>query len=81
MSRVMEALGAESVNASTDLYKCADRVSPGDEPKDITFIKEMYIPFDVSNKAVHLRKNPFGVVIYRANVKPVIFIKLLMGGD
>tara|TARA_B100000446_G_scaffold137825_1_gene130288 strand:+ start:800 stop:1876 length:1077 start_codon:yes stop_codon:yes gene_type:complete len=66
----MEILGTESVNASTNLYKCADRVSPGNEPKDITFIKEMYIPFDVSNKAVHLRKNPFGVVIYRANVKP-----------
>lgn len=70
MSRVMDVLGTESVNQTTNLYKCADRVSPGDEPKDITFIKELYIPFDVSNKAVYLRKNPFGVVIYRANIKP-----------
>lgn len=53
-------------NKSQDIFKCADRVSPGDEPKDITAVKELYIPFDTTNKATHLRKNPFGTVIYKS---------------
>jgi hypothetical protein len=61
-------LNAKSVNSSVGIFKCADRVSPGDEPRDITTIKERYIPFDVTNKVVHLRKNPFGAVIYRRNI-------------
>ena len=43
-------------NNSEDLYVCPDRVSPGDEPRDITAVKDLYVPFDGSNKAVHLQK-------------------------
>ena len=68
MGTAQSILGTKSVNDSTDLFECADRVSPGDEPRDITSIKELYLPFDVTNKAVHIRKNPFGVVIYRNKV-------------
>ena len=55
-------------NRTENLFVCADRVSPGDEPKDITNQKDLYLPFDVKNKAVHLRNNPFGAVIYRNQV-------------
>lgn len=69
MSNVAKILGRASVNESKNLFKCADRVSPGDQPRDITSIKSMYLPFDVKHKATHLRKNPFGVVIYRRDVE------------
>jgi hypothetical protein len=57
------------VNKSKNIFKCADRSSPGNEPRDITAYKELYLPFDTSLKATHLRKNPFGAVIYRNVVK------------
>lgn len=69
MSNVAKIIGRASVNESQNLFTCADRVSPGDQPRDITSIKSMYIPFDVKNKATHLRKNPFGVVIYRRDIE------------
>lgn len=59
---------SQTVNHSENIFKCADRVSPGDDPKDITAIKELYLPLDVSYKATHVRANPFGAVIYRNNV-------------
>lgn len=60
--------GNRTVNKSENIFQCADRISPGDEPRDITAIKELYIPFDTSNKATHLQKNPFGVAIYRNSI-------------
>ena len=68
MATAKDILGTNSVNSSTGIFKCADRVSPGDEPRDITAIKALYIPFDISHNAVHLRKNPFGAVIYRNKI-------------
>lgn len=69
MSNAAKIFGRPSVNESQNLFTCADRIFPGDEPRGITSIKSMYIPFDVKNKATYLRKNPFGVVIYRRNVE------------
>lgn len=69
MSSVAEILGTNSVNESENLFKCADRVSPGDDPRDISTIKEKYLPFDSAHSATFLRKNPFGVTIYRNETK------------
>lgn len=68
MTTQQEALALKSVNSSIDIFKCADRISPGDEPRDITTIKALYIPFDSTYKAIHSRKNPFGVAIYRNKI-------------
>ncbi|MBX2849704.1 MAG: hypothetical protein KTR16_15380 [Acidiferrobacterales bacterium] len=68
MATAREILGSDSVNKTTDLFACADRVSPGDEPRDITSIKHLYIPFNISNEAVHVRRNPFGAQIYRTKI-------------
>jgi hypothetical protein len=69
MSEVERILGTESVNNSENIYKCADRVSPGDDPRDVTSIKEKYLPLDAFNKSTYLRTNPFGAVIYRQGVQ------------
>lgn len=68
MPTAQEVLGSKSVNKTTGLFTCADRVSPGDEPRDITSIKHLYIPFEVSNEAIHVRRNPFGAQIYKSRV-------------
>lgn len=56
-------------NKSVDIFQCADRVSPGDEPRDITSTKHLYLPLDTSNSSVQIRKNPFGAVIYKNTVQ------------
>jgi len=58
----------DTINSLTNIFQCADRVSPGDNPRNITSIKEKYIPFDVSHQETYLRRNPFGAVIYRQHV-------------
>lgn len=56
-------------NKSEDIFQCADRISPGDEPRDITSTKHLYLPLDTSNSSVQLRKSPFGAVIYKNTVQ------------
>jgi hypothetical protein len=58
----------QPVNRSEGIFKCADRVSPGDMPRDITSLKQRYLPLDVTRDAIHARRNPFGVVIYKSRV-------------
>lgn len=57
-------------NQTENVFKCADRVSPGDEPRNISSVKNLYLPFDTSNTSVHVRKNPFGAVIYKNTIQP-----------
>lgn len=65
-------------NNTVDVYQCADRVSPGDEPRDITSTKHLYVPLDTSNWSVHLRKNPFGPLSTKLPFSRETFIKPLM---
>lgn len=69
MSNVAEIIGTASVNRSENLFKCADRVSPGDLPVDITTIKEMYIPFVVTHKEIYIQRNVFGADIFRQEIR------------
>lgn len=57
-------------NKTEDIFECADRISPGDEPRNISAVKHLYLPFDTSNSSIHLRKNPFGALIYKNNIEP-----------
>jgi hypothetical protein len=65
-------------NKSQNIFLCEDRISPGDEPRDITNTKHLYLPFKTSNSSTHLRKNPFGAVIYKAQSKLGTFTMHLM---
>lgn len=64
------AFNPDPVNASENIFVCPDRVSPGQQPRDITAIKERYLPFDATNSTTHTRSTIFGAPLYRTTVSP-----------
>lgn len=69
MATPKEILGSSNVNASEDIFACADRYNPGESPVDVTELKNHYLPFDTKNKKTHIRENLFKVELLRYNIE------------